>query len=105
MLSIRRIWMQRWWLVTLGLWMTVGVLSLWSLRRTFRLAMEYFTWAAIRYGLAFNRPAAVGLGLCIGLTVALLVKEARFILFGLTLRERQDLQRALERQQLSTPHR
>ena len=105
MLSIRRVWMQRWWLVTLGLWITVGFFSLWSLRRTLRLASEYFTWAAIRYGLAFNRPAAVGLGLCIGLTVALLVKETRFILFGLTRKERQDLQRALQRQQLSSPKR
>ncbi|MEM9005474.1 MAG: hypothetical protein AAGE59_18355 [Cyanobacteria bacterium P01_F01_bin.86] len=101
MLSLRRSWMQRWWWLNLGLWVTVGVASLWSLRRTFQQLTEYFTWAAIRYGLAFNRPAAVGLGLCIGLTVALLVKETRFILFGLSRKERHDLQKALQRQQMS----
>ena len=99
MLSLRRTWIQRWWLFTLGLWLTVGTASLWSLRRTFQQLQDYFTWAAIRYGLAFNRMAAIGLGLCIGLTVALLVKESRFIIFGLTSKERHDLQQAMERQQ------
>lgn len=92
--------MRRWWLITLGLWTTVGAASLWSLRRTFHQISEYFTWAAIRYGLGFNRPAAIGLGLCVGLTVALLVKETRFQLFGLTRQERNDLQKALDQRGL-----
>ena len=96
MLAIRRTWMKRWWLVTLGLWASVGMVSLWSLRQTFHQITEYFTWAAIRYGLGFNRPAAIGLGLCVGLTVALLVKETRFILFGLTRKELNDLHKALQ---------
>lgn len=91
--------MQRWWLFTLGLWLTVAPACLWGLRRTFHQLRDYFTWSAIRYGLAFNRLAAVGLGLCLGLTVALLVKESRFILLGLTPRERRDLRRAMERHQ------
>ncbi len=90
--------MQRWWLATLGLWLTVGSLSLWALRRTWHQLGDYFTWAALKYGLAFNRPAAIGLGLCVGLTVALLMKESRFLLFGLTRKEQRDLQRALQRQ-------
>ncbi|MEM7649021.1 MAG: hypothetical protein AAF283_07565 [Cyanobacteria bacterium P01_A01_bin.70] len=97
MLALRRVWMRRWWLVTLGLWATAGVISIWSLRRTWQQAAEHFTWAAIRYGLAFNRLAAAGLGLCVGLTVALLVKEARFLLFGLTPQERRDLLKALQK--------
>ncbi|NER85245.1 MAG: hypothetical protein F6K42_38245 [Leptolyngbya sp. SIO1D8] len=99
MLTIRRTWMRRWWFVTLGLWATVGIASLWSLRKTFYQITEYFTWTAIRYGLGFNRPAAIGLGLCVGLTVALLVKETRFILFGLTRQEQNDLRKALKRHQ------
>jgi uncharacterized membrane protein YhfC len=75
----------------------VGIASIWALHDTWQQLAEYFTWAAIRYGLAFNRLAAAGLGLCLGLTVALLVKEARFILFGLTRKERHDLQRALQK--------
>lgn len=88
--------MRRWWFFTLGLWLTIGVASIWALRETWQQLSAYFTWAAIRYGLAFNRLAAVGLGLCLGLTVALLVKEARFIVFGLTRKERDDLHRALQ---------
>lgn len=97
MLALRRTWMRRWWFFTLGLWLTIGVVSVWALRDTWRQLAEYFTWAAIRYGLAFNRSAAAGLGLCLGLTMALLVKEARFLLFGLTRKERQELQRALQK--------
>ncbi len=94
--------MQRWWLFTLGLWLTVAPASLWSLRRTLQQLNDYFTWAAIRYGLAFNRLAAVGLGLCLGLTVALLVKQSRFILFGLTQQERRDLRKAMAKRCQST---
>jgi hypothetical protein len=89
--------MRRWWLFTSGLWLTVGAASIWALRRTWFQLGDYFTWAALRYGLAFNRPAAIGLGLCLGLTIALLVKESRFILFGLTRKERQDLLKALRK--------
>jgi len=89
--------MRRWWFFTLGLWLTVGIASIWALRDTWQQLAEYFTWTAIRYGLAFNRLAAVGLGLCLGLTVALLVKEARFLLFGLTQKERNDLHKALRK--------
>ncbi|RZM79017.1 hypothetical protein DYY88_09605 [Leptolyngbya iicbica LK] len=99
MLALRRRWLKRWWLITLALWASVGVVSIWSLRRTWQQLADYFTWAALRYGLAFNRLAAIGLGLCLGLTVALLVKQARFLLFGLTAAERQDLIKALNKRQ------
>ena len=99
MLTLRRFWIRRWWLFTCGLWASVGLLSVWSLRRTWQQLADHFTWAALRYGLAFNRLAAVGLGLCLGLTVALLVKQARFLLFGLTPTERQDLMKALNQRQ------
>lgn len=91
--------MWRWCWGTLALWLTIGLASLWSLRVTFQQLNDYFTWSALRYGLAFNRPAAIGLGLCIGLTVALLVKETRFILFGLTRQERDDLRKTLQKRQ------
>lgn len=94
---LRRRWMRRWWLTVLVLWASVGVVSIWSLRRTWQQLADYFTWSALRYGLAFNRLAAIGLGLCLGLTVALLVKEVRFFFFGLTQIERQDLIKALQK--------
>jgi hypothetical protein len=93
--AIRQTWMRRWWLFTLGLWLTVGLVSIWQLHRTWTQLAKHFTWAALRYGLAFNREAAVGLGLCLGLTVALLLKESRFLLFGLTERDYNQLLKAL----------
>lgn len=102
-LAIRRLWMRRWWFVNLGLWITVGAASFWHLRRTLHQLMDYFTWAAIKYGLGFNRPAAAGVGLCVGLTVALLLKEVRFQLFGLTRKEHQTLQQALDKQVARNP--
>lgn len=88
---LHRLALKRWWLKTLLLWLTVGSLSLWALREEILTLRQYFTWAALRYGLAYNRLAAIGLGLCIGLTVALLVGESRYILFGLSDTERQRL--------------
>jgi hypothetical protein len=90
--------MNRCWLLNLGLWLTVAPLSLWQLRSTWQQVWAYFTWAALRYGLAFNRLAAAGLGLCIGLTVALLISETRQLLWGLSRREQYRLLKALRHQ-------
>lgn len=88
---LRSLVLRRWWWRTLILWITVGSLSLWALRHEFATLGQHFTWTALRYGLAYNRLAAIGLGLCVGLTVALLVGESRHILFGLSEAERQRL--------------
>mgnify|MGYP006277042209 FL=1 len=90
---LRLLVLRRWWWRALALWLTVGCLSLWSLWEELALLGQHFTWTALRYGLAYNRLAAAGLGLCVGLTVALLVGESRHILFGLSHSERQRLQR------------
>ncbi|WOD40785.1 hypothetical protein [Nodosilinea sp. E11] len=90
---LRVIILRRWWVISGLLWLTVGSLSLWSLRPDIALLRQYFTWSAVRLGLAYNRLAALGLGLCVGLTVALLIAESRYILFGLTKAEQQRLER------------
>lgn len=72
-------------------------LSLWSLRPEIAQLHQYFTWATVRYGLAYNRLAAVGLGLCVGLTVALLVAESRYILFGMTKAELKRIETLAQR--------
>lgn len=94
---LRGILLRRWWLVCGGLWLTVGVLSLWGLRHEVAPIRQYFTWTAVRYALAYNRLAAMGLGICAGLTVALLVAESRHILFGLTRGEHERLNRLRQR--------
>lgn len=90
---LRVILLRRWWRICAILWLTVGSLSAWGLRGEWALLQQYFTWTAVRYAVAYNRLAALGLGLCVGLTVALLVAESRHLVFGLTRPERQRLER------------
>lgn len=81
------------WLTVLGLWLTVGSVSLWSLRYPISLLREYFTWAAVRWGLIFQPLPALGLGLCVGMTLAVLVWQSRNILVGLPKVEHQRLEK------------
>jgi hypothetical protein len=90
---LRRALLKRWWGLTGVLWLTVGSLSLWHLRDELTLLKQHFTWTAVRYGLADNRLAALGLASCLGLTVALLVGESRYILFGIAAEEYHRLQK------------
>lgn len=94
---LRAIMLRRWWAISGLLWLTVAPLSLWSLRPEIAQLRQYFTWSAVRLGLAYNRPAAVGLGLCVGLIVALLVAESRYILWGMTKDEQQRLEKLCDR--------
>ena len=75
------------WCIVLMLWTLIGFASIWSLRHEFVMVRHRFTWAAVRYGLAFNIWSALGLSICIGPTVALLVWQTRNILFGLPRKE------------------
>lgn len=83
--------MRTWWRMCLALWLSVGTLSLWWLRPELQELREYFTWAAVRAMIIFNRPAAIGLTLCVGLTMALLYAESRHILWGLSKGEKSRL--------------
>ena len=94
---LRRLIIRRWWLATAGLWLTLCPLSLWSFRADIALLQQHFTWTSLRYALIYNRPAALGLALCIGLTVALLVGESRYLLFGFSPGERRRLEKQLFR--------
>ena len=84
------------WCVVVVLWLMVGSLSLWGLRYPISLLLDYFTWSAVRYGLAFHRLPAIGLSLCIGVTVAVLVWQSRNALFGLSPHERQRLEKQVQ---------
>jgi hypothetical protein len=81
------------WLVVSLLWLTVGLASLWELRSVLELCLEDFTWAALKYGLIFNRLASIGLALCIGMTLAVLVWQSRNILFGRPKIQQQRLEK------------
>lgn len=84
------------WLVVGLLWVSVAPLSVWSLRREISLWTEYFTWAAVRYGLAYHRWSAAGLGLCLGMTLAVLVWQSRNILWGLPPSDQERLEKQVQ---------
>jgi hypothetical protein len=79
------------WLFVGLLWLTVGSLSLWGLRSEIALWMDYFTWAAVRYGLAYNRVYTFGLAFCIGITTSVLVRQSQHLLFGMPEHEKKRL--------------
>lgn len=85
------------WLVVGLLWLTVGSLSLWGLRYPISLILDHFTWAAVRYGLAFHRLSAIGLAVCVGSTLGVLIWQSRNILVGLSAREKKRLEQQLYR--------
>ncbi|HAZ49838.1 MAG TPA: hypothetical protein DCZ55_36670 [Cyanobacteria bacterium UBA11371] len=85
------------WLVVALLWSSIGAWSLWSLRAEIALWRQHFTWAALRYGLAYNRLPTLGLALCIGMTAAVLVWQSRNILWGMSHEEQKRLEQQVRR--------
>ncbi len=79
------------WLAVGSAWLILAPPALWAMREQITLMREYFTWAALRYGLAFHPWSAIALAFCIGFTASVLVWQSRNILFGLPERERQRL--------------
>ncbi|MGG6294280.1 hypothetical protein ACQ4M4_07655 [Leptolyngbya sp. AN02str] len=93
------------WAVVVALWVLLAPFSVWSLRSEIALWLDYFTWTAVRYSLAFNPVPAVALALCIGMTVSVLVWQSRNILFGLPEGDRRRLQdRVLKIRQQGPSH-
>jgi hypothetical protein len=79
------------WSVIGMLWLTVGAYSIWELRYPISLIQEYFTWAAVKYGLVFQPIPAFGLCLCVGMMTGTLVWQSRNSIWGLPKKERQQL--------------
>lgn len=85
------------WLVVGIVWISIGTLSLWGLRYPISLWLEYFTWAAVRYGLFYHFVPTLGLSFCIGMTTAVLFWQSRNILLGISTRERRRLEQQVHR--------
>lgn len=85
------------WLLVIFLWLTLAPLCLWDLRAEIALLREYFTWASVRYGLFFHPFATLGLGLCVGMTLSVLMWQSRNILFGMPVPEKQRLEKQVYR--------
>ena len=76
------------WFIIICLWLTIGVYSLWTLRREIALWIDNFTWIAVKYALAYNKIAAIGLGFCLGFTLATLISQSIYILQGYSPRQK-----------------
>jgi hypothetical protein len=85
------------WLTVILLWISIGSLSIWGLRDEIALWIENLTWAAVRYGLYFHHWPTLGLGLCLGMTLAVLTWQGRNLVWGLPLREKQRLEEQVRR--------
>jgi hypothetical protein len=70
---------------------------LWGWHYELSLLRSHFTWAALRYSIAYNRLPALGLAFCIGMTVAVLVWQSRNILFGISRQEQRRLEQQVRR--------
>jgi hypothetical protein len=86
----------RWFVVGL-LWFCLAPISIWGLRSEIVLWRSYFTWTAVRFGLAYHPLSAFGLALCIGSTVAVLFWQSQNILFGLSPYQVKHLEKQLLR--------
>ena len=80
-------------LTVILVWISVGSLSIWGLRNEIALWLEYFTWAAVRYGLYFHRWPTFGLVLCLAITLVVFPWQSRNMLEELPLREKQGLEK------------
>lgn len=85
------------WAVLGVLWLTIGAFSLWGMRDAIVLMQEYFTWAALRHGLIGHPLSTLGLGVCIGLTLGVLIWQSRNILFGVSKADQQRLEKMVLR--------
>ncbi|MDJ0647161.1 MAG: hypothetical protein QNJ60_00505 [Xenococcaceae cyanobacterium MO_188.B19] len=84
------------WIVVVFSWLTFGAYGIWGLRSEISLWLDYFTWTALRYGLAFNIIPTICLAFCIGMTISVLVWQSRNIIWGLPPQEKQDLEKQVE---------
>ena len=80
------------WIIVSFLWLTLGVYGVWGLRHEIKLWIDYFTWSAVHYGLAFNIVPAICLGICVGMTLSVLLWQSSHILWGFSDKEKYYLE-------------
>ncbi len=73
-----------------GVWILIGIPSLWALRQDVARLMQYFTWTGLRFTLLY-KPGwpSFGILFCVILTLYVLLSQSRYELLGLLDSERQ----------------
>ena len=85
------------WMFIIFCWLTLGVYALWNLKEEIALCFDYFTWAAVYYGLHFNFLPTLCLGFCLAITVSVLVWQSRNLIWGLPSQEQRLLEKRVEK--------
>jgi hypothetical protein len=83
------------WIVVVAFWISIAPICLWSLRSEIALWLEHFTWTAVRFSLVYNPIPTLGLSLCLGTTVSVLLWQSHNILWGISDRQTQRLEKQL----------
>ncbi len=73
-----------------GVWILIGIPSLWALRQDLARLIQYFTWTGLRFMLLY-KPGwpSFGILFCVILTLYVLLSQSRYELLGLLDSERQ----------------
>ena len=85
------------WLLAIFSWLTLGVFAIWNLQEEIAIGLDYFTWAALYYGLHFNFLPTLCLALCIGTTLSVLLRQIRNLVWGLPEVEKRKLERQVKK--------
>ena len=85
------------WLFVVASWLTLGLYALWNLKEEIAIGLDYFTWAAVYYGLHFNFVPTLCLAFCIGVTVSALVWQSRNLIWGLPVEEKRRLEKQVKK--------
>ena len=85
------------WIFILFCWLTLGVYALWNLKEEIALCFDYFTWAAVYYGLHFNFLPTLCLAFFVATTLSVLVWQSRNLIWGLPSQEQRELEKRVER--------
>jgi hypothetical protein len=91
------------WFAVAAIWMSFGIYGIWGLRQEIALWQQHFTWVAVRYALAYNQVPALCLFFCLGVTAAVSVWQSQRALLGISLRERQRLEKQVQKIQATGP--
>lgn len=90
-------------MTVLGIWIVIGLPSLWTLRLALRRLWEFFTWNGLKYSLLYQPTAGLGLCLCIGVTVSTMLWQSYYEVFGLSPKFRRKLEAQVARIRQSGP--
>ena len=85
------------WSLVIVCWLTLGIFGIWGLREEIALLQQYFTWAAVRYAIVYNRISALCLSFCIGMTAAVLIRQSQHLLQGFSEKEKYRLEQQVKK--------